>query len=243
MVILDLEDGVNPGDRPAARRHLVDNPLDPERTIVRINSADSPDHGADRAALRRTPYSLVMLAKSESASQISSLAPFRVIGLCETPRGVLAAMDLAGQANTVGLMWGAEDLVAALGGRTSRHTDGTYREFALFARSQVLLACGAHHRAAIDAVHLDIADVVGLRREAEDGAASGFAATACIHPTQVGVVRDAYRPTEAELAWASGVLDAASSSRGVFTYEGRMVDAPLLSHARHIVDAADAADR
>jgi citrate lyase subunit beta/citryl-CoA lyase len=134
-------------------------------------------------------------------------------------------------------MWGAEDLVASLGGRSSRHDDATYRDFARFARSQVLLSARAHDRVAIDAIHLDIADVEGLRGEARDAAASGFSATACIHPSQVDVVRSAYRPTEDEVAWASAVLRAATNERGVFRYEGRMIDAPLLRHAEQIVSS------
>jgi citrate lyase subunit beta/citryl-CoA lyase len=91
---------------------------------------------------------------------------------------------------------------------------------------------------AIDAIHLDIADVEGLREEAQDAAASGFAATACIHPSQVDVVRSAYRPTDGDVAWASAVLRAATGEHGVFQYEGRMIDAPLLRHAEQILSSA-----
>jgi citrate lyase subunit beta / citryl-CoA lyase len=202
---------------------------------VRINPAGTPDHHLDLEALSATPYDIVMLAKTESPEQVQALAPRRVIGLCETPAGVASAADIAGADNTIALLWGAEDLIAALGGRSSRRADHSYRDVARFARSHVLLAAGARGRAAIDAVHLDIADVDGLRQEAEDGAASGFVATACIHPTQAEVVRQAYRPTEQELAWAEAVLEAAKTARGVFTFEGRMIDSPLLRHAEHIV--------
>jgi citrate lyase subunit beta/citryl-CoA lyase len=235
MVILDLEDGVGPEDRPMARRALNGTILDPERTIVRVSAAGSPDHRLDLEALSTTPYDMVMLAKAESPSQVRALAPRRVITLCETPAGVLGAVDMAGVDNTIALMWGAEDLVAGLGGRSSRRPDHTYRDVARHARSHVLMAAGAHSRAAIDAVHLDIGDHEGLRAEAEDGVASGFTATACIHPTQVEVVRQAYRPTEDEVEWARAVLAAAKASPGVFTYQGRMVDAPVLRHAEHIV--------
>jgi citrate lyase subunit beta/citryl-CoA lyase len=102
----------------------------------------------------------------------------------------------------------------------------------------VLLAAGAFGKAAIDAVHLDIADGEGLAEEAEDAAASGFAATACIHPSQVEVIRRAYRPSEAERAWAAGVLAAAEGERGVFRYDGRMVDEPVLVHARRLLARA-----
>ena len=43
----------------------------------------------------------------------------------------------------------------------------------------------AHGVAAIDTVHLEIADRRGPPSEADDAAALGFAATACIHPSQV----------------------------------------------------------
>ncbi len=102
----------------------------------------------------------------------------------------------------------------------------------------MLLAAGAHDIAAIDAVHLDIADSDGQRDEATDAAASGFAATACIHPSQVPVVREAYRPGDEELAAARELLAAASGRDGVFTHEGRMIDAPVLRQAERVVARA-----
>jgi citrate lyase subunit beta/citryl-CoA lyase len=236
MVILDLEDGVSPPDRPGARAALITTLLDPQRTIVRVNPVGTEEFSLDVAALAETPYSTVMLAKTESVDDVNALGPRHVIALCETARGVLESANIAAAASTVALMWGAEDLVASLGGRSSRTESGDYRAIATHARSQVLLAARAHDRGAIDAIHLDIADVEGLRMEAEDAAASGFCATACIHPTQVEMVRAAYRPTDDEIAWASGVSKAAAGERGVFVYQGRMIDAPLLRHAQQILN-------
>jgi citrate lyase subunit beta/citryl-CoA lyase len=168
--------------------------------------------------------------------------------LCETPLGVTNAVEIAAAAPTVALMWGAEDLVAGLGGRSSRFPAdggpasgsrvGPYRDVARTARSLVLLAAGAHRRIAIDAVHLAIGDLDGLRDEAEDAAACGFSATACIHPTQVDVVRTAYRPTADQLDWARRVLAAAEGNRGVFAFEGGMVDGPVLRHAEALLARA-----
>ena len=235
MVILDLEDGVNTSDRVAARKAVVDNLLDPQRTILRVNPADSADFAFDLEVLDQTPYTLVMLAKTESSEHVDALAGRDVIALCETARGVLQSSSIAAAEATVALMWGAEDLLVSLGGSSSRFDSGTYRDYARFARSHVLLSARAHDRVAIDAIHLDIADVEGLHVEAHDAASSGFSATACIHPSQVNVIRDAYRPTDDEIAWASGVIRAATNERGAFRYDGRMVDAPLLRHAEQIL--------
>ncbi|MGV0698714.1 HpcH/HpaI aldolase/citrate lyase family protein [Mycolicibacter sinensis] len=239
VVILDLEDGVAAADRPAAREALRDNPLDPERTVVRINPAGTEDQSRDLAALADTAYTTVMLAKTESAAQVDALAPRQVVALAETPRGVVFATEIAATRACAAMMWGAEDLVAAMGGGSSRHADGRYRDFARHARSTVLLAASAFERAALDAVYLNIGDLDGLRAEALDGAAVGFAATVCIHPTQVPVVRDAYRPAEDKIDWARRVLAAAQHERGVFAFEGQMVDSPVLRHAEAILRRAE----
>jgi citrate lyase subunit beta / citryl-CoA lyase len=237
-VILDLEDAVNPDAKAAARESLTAQPLDPARTIVRVNPAGSPEHGHDLAALARTDYRTVMLAKCAGPADLAGLAGYDVVALVETARGLQEVGAIAAADGVVGLMWGAEDLVASLGGTSSRRPDGAYRDVARHARSAVLVAAGAHGRAAIDAVHLEIGDVDGLASEAADAATVGFTATACIHPSQVEVIRAAYRPSEEDVAWARGVLEAAVGQHGAFRYDGRLVDGPVLTHAAELVRRA-----
>jgi len=234
-VILDLEDAVASENRASARESLLATPLDPSRTIVRVNPAATPDFELDVDAVRRSGYRTVMLAKTETPRQLDALADFAVIALCETPAGVGNAGAIAAVPHVVALMWGAEDLVGAIGGRSSRHADGSYRDVARYARSRVLIAAAAAGKEAIDTVHLDIADLDGLAAEVEDAAAVGFAATACIHPSQVAVIRASYAPTAEEVAWAERVLSAAEANAGVFRFEGRMVDGPVLMQARSVL--------
>lgn len=239
VVILDLEDGVAAVDRPTARVALQQTPLDPARTVVRVNPAGTEDQARDLEVLAHTGYRTLMLAKTESAAQVVALAPRQVIALVETPRGAVLATEIAAAEPTAAMMWGAEDLVAALGGGSSRRADGGYRDVARHVRSTVLLAASAFGRAALDAVHLEIGDLDGLRAEALDGAAVGFDATVCIHPTQIPVVRDAYHPAAERIDWARRVLAAAAAERGVFAFEGQMVDSPVLRHAEAILRRAD----
>jgi len=238
VVILDLEDGVAEADKPAARKALRETPLDPERTVVRINAAGTDEQARDLDALADTAYTTVMLSKTESAAQVSALAPRDVIALIETPRGAVSATEIAAAEGTIAMMWGAEDLVATLGGSSSRRADGTYRDVARHVRSTVLLAASAFGRIALDAVHLDIRDIEGLQVEANDAVAVGFHGTVCIHPTQIPFVRKAYRPSEEKLDWARRVLAAAQTERGVFAFEGQMVDSPVLKHAEMMVRRA-----
>ena len=243
VVIVDLEDAVAPEGRPAAREALRASTLDPDRTIVRVNPIGTDDHAADLEALADTDYRCVMLAKTESAAQVTDLystTGAAVLALVETPLGVVRAEEIAAAPGCAGLMWGAEDLLAAMGGSTSRFSEveaggprvaGEYRDVPRHARTRVALAAAAFGRWAVDSVHLDIADEAGQRAEALDAVALGFVSTACIHPSQVAVVRQAYAPDDDEVAWARKVLAAAEHNQGVFQLDGRMVDGPVFRQA------------
>ncbi|MEU6585463.1 CoA ester lyase [Nocardia sp. NPDC046763] len=238
VVILDLEDGVAEADKAAARDALIATPLDPERTVVRVNAAGTFEHMLDLDALVRTEYRRIMLPKCESAEQVTRLTDYEVIALIESPLGALAVGRAVMVRNAIGVMWGAEDLVAALGGNSSRHADGGYRDVARHVRSQSLLAAKAYGKFALDSVYLDIPDLTGLAAESEDAVAIGFDAKVAIHPSQVPVIRTAYAPTPGEVDWARRLLAEAPNHRGVFTFEGRMVDMPVIRHAERIVQRA-----
>jgi citrate lyase subunit beta/citryl-CoA lyase len=239
-VILDLEDGVGADAQDAGRDALVAADLDPARVIVRVNAAGTPEHAADIAALRGTGYRLIMLAKTESRAQLDELGDeWRVVALCETALGIVNAAEIAAAPNVVAMMWGAEDLIASMRGRSSRFPDGRYRDVALHARSATLLAASAHGRPAIDSVYVDIPDLDGLAAESQDAAASGFALKACIHPSQVAVIRKAFRADEAQVAWARRVLaaarDASAHDKGAIKVDGQMIDAPLIRQAEAVL--------
>lgn len=248
-VILDLEDAVAPADKPAARAAVAEHlsGISPElgaRTVVRVNPAGTADYEADMAALADAGPQYVMLAKAESADDVESLhrrmPKTGVIALCETAAGAAAVQQIAAHPATAAIMWGAEDLIASIGGTSSRRPDGTYRDIARYVRSSVLLAAAAYGKAAIDAIYADIADAEGLAEEAADAVGSGFAAQACIHPSQVGVIRQAYRPTEEQLEYARALLAEVPHHGGVFQFRGAMVDGPLIRHAELVVQRGEA---
>lgn len=262
-VILDLEDAVARRDRDAAREAVAASGLDPERTIVRVNPAGSPDHEADLECVRATDYQCVMVAKTESADDVTSVAARTracILALVETPLGVVRAEEIASALGCGGVMWGAEDLVAAMGGRASRFDHslsagtgarerlhaaagtpaGAYRDVPRYARARVAMAAAAFGRWSVDGVHMDFEDHEGLRVEALDAFALGFAATACIHPSQVPIVREAYTPAEEDLAWARRVLAAGQEHGGAVEVDGRMVDGPLYRQAEVILRRAEA---
>lgn len=241
-VILDLEDGVGEARKPLAREAVAAaaDTLPPERVVVRINPPESEAGRRDVEVVRRGPFETVMVPKAEDPVGVAALAPLRVVALCETAAGVLAADRLARVDNCVALMWGGEDLIADIGGRRSRRPDGAYLPVVVHARAGVLLAAAAAGIPAWDGVYLAIDDLDGLAAESEDAVAMGFAAKVAIHPRQVPVLRSAFGADPEALEWARGLLAAAADAgSGVFRFRGAMVDGPLLAQAAAIVAAAE----
>lgn len=256
MVILDLEDGCRSENRPEARENVKASDLDPARTIVRINPPGTPDFDLDVAAVAASPFTQVMVPKSEDLSifdaSSADTSDWQIIALIETPLGVLRLEDVANHPQVVALFWGAEDLTAALGGTSSRYgadelptkgggvsgQPGGYREVPRLTRAQVLLHAAAAGKVALDSIHADTADVEGAKAEAVDAAASGFAATVSIHPGLVPAIREAYSPTKEQLTWAKKVAEGAAENSGAFAVDGQMIDAPLRRQAEVILARA-----
>ena len=65
----------------------------------------------------------------------------------------------------------------------------------------------------------------------------GFAGSFCVHPRQVSLANDVFRPSEQELEWAAAVITQASAGGAGGATGGAvgMVDAPILARARAIL--------
>ena len=180
---------------------------------MRVNPASTAHFADDLAALAadRLPHRDARQVRGHRRPRRTS-SDFEVIALCETARGVLARRRRGRAARTSRRSCGAPRTSsrrsAARRAGTPTAAIATSRRYA---RSQVLLAAGAHgSRRDRRRAPRHRATSTGLRAEAEDAAALGFAATACIHPSQVAVVREAYRPDAERLEWARAVLAAAA---------------------------------
>ena len=201
--------------------------------MVRVNPATTADHELDLEALARTEYTTVMLAKTESADQVARAGAAGRRRAVETPLGALAVTETGAGRQRVRRHVGRRGSVRGdSAAPPTADADGSYRDVAKHVRSQTLLAAKAYGRMALDSVYLDIKDLDGLRAETDDAVAVGFDAKVAIHPTQVAVIRAGYAPTDEQVHWARHVLDAARSERGVFQFEGMMVDMPSAAAGR-----------
>lgn len=257
VIIFDLEDAVHPDSKPAARQlvaeALTDGATAGPARYVRVNALDTAWCVEDLEAVMPASPDGIMLPKPLGPEDIDrldnlmarwELAAKRgrtgIIPVCtETPAATLSlAAKSWAHPRLVGLLWGGEDLSAAIGATTNRTEGGQYTVPFALARSLCLLAARAAGVVPIDAVFADFRDSDGLRRETDAARCDGFSAKAAIHPAQVDIINRCFTPTDVERRWAERVLAAFDASdAGVVQVDGVMFDAPHYAQARRIMAA------
>lgn len=256
-IILDLEDSVSPINKDRART-AVANYLSAERstfTLVRVNPLDSHFTAADIAAVINARPDAIMLPKADGASSIAQLdtilrsegredasLPAILPIATETPQAIFTLGSYREvKDRLLGLTWGAEDLPAAIGAITAREDNGLYTAPYQVARSLTLFAAHAAATFAIDTVFPAIKDGAGLAAYAARARRDGFTGMMAIHPSQIAPINAAFTPTDEELARARAIVQAFADNpdAGVLQIDGKMIDAPHLRQARHILSLAD----
>jgi len=250
-VILDLEDGVTFSQKEAARQSAQDalRRLDfgTIETWVRLNPWSTGLTEQDLNATSNPPPDGYILAKTESAQDLQRLAAWldehglaQVSLMCmiESARGVVKLGEIVhATPRLVGLIFGAEDTAASLGARRSPSMSEVS-----FARQLLVLQAKSADLQAFDTPFTPLDDLEGLRHEAEAARALGYDGKTCIHPKHIAPLLAVFSPSPAEIAAAQALIDAFNehekSGQAVFTYEGRMVDAPMLKAAQTILSRA-----
>jgi citrate lyase subunit beta/citryl-CoA lyase len=87
-------------------------------------------------------------------------------------------------------------------------------------------------------------DLDGFRAMVRRSQALGFACGYAIHPSQVPILNAEFGPSEADIAGANAIVNAASEARdqgiGAFVVDGRMVDKPIIERAERLLSRAGA---
>jgi len=249
--VIDLEDATPPDQkaqgRAIARQVVADlTASHPDLSLlVRVNAPDTGFFADDITdGLAPGLAGLVVPKLTSSAAVDAVTAALAAAGYpdlpimagLETVAGVVDARTVTTHQRVAWCYFGAEDYIADLGGvRTASN-----HEVAV-ARAQVAQAARLGDVHAIDMVVTDFGDEARFRVESAEARALGFSGKLCIHPAQVALAHDCFRPTDDELAWAGRVVEAwdAAIARGdaAIQVDGAMVDEPVVRRARALLEA------
>jgi citrate lyase beta subunit len=263
-ICLDLEDGVALNRKQEARATmaaaLTQLDFHGSERLVRINPVGSGLEAGDLEAVFSAdgrpdgvvipkveePGAITWASAQAAAAERAHGWPPGSLGLLvliETARGVVNLASIAGAGPRLrALIFGAEDLAGEIGALRTREAWEVF-----YARSAIVTHSAAFGLQAIDMVYVDFSDVLGLAREAAQGAQFGFAGKQVIHPAQVEPVQRAFTPDAEAIASALRVVEAAQKHQadgfGAFALDGKMVDAPVVKAAEHVLARAQAAGK
>ena len=253
-ILFDLEDAVAFAEKDSARDLLCSamEQLDFGKSLVfaRINALKTPFGEADVRAVVPAGVRNLRLAMCESPEDVQRLAQLldeveeehqiphgsvKIQCSIETAKGVLNAREtVKASPRVISLSFGAEDYTRSMG--TSRSKSAQELQFARMYLPVVAAEAGI---SAIDTVWSDLEDEAGFEAEVSNAKAPGFSGKPCIHPSQLAVVHRIYTPSEAEVVHARRVIEAMRAAEqagvGVFTVDGKMVDAPVVAKAQRVL--------
>lgn len=240
-VVLDLEDAVAAGAKTAARAavqaaqtRVAAAGID---CVLRVNGG-LRDMVNDLTAADLSLLRAVMVPKCEDCRSLRNASELTggvvgLIALIESPAGLRGIDDIVSVPQVSGLMLGSEDYSASLGVHPDKGAlDMPITLLAVAAQTRGLLPIGFPGSIG------NFRDLDLYATQIARGRDLGMRAVAAVHPAQLPVIRSTLAPSEADIAWAEGVLARAAAGDAVFSLDGAMVDAPVIARARAISAAA-----
>jgi citrate lyase subunit beta/citryl-CoA lyase len=272
LVFVDLEDAVAPSEKSdETRDSVVQALLEPEWAAptrgVRVNGVATPWCHRDMVRIVEGAgpvLDCIVLPKVKSASHVhfadhllsqleTELGLERRIGLelqIESADGLVAIREIAAASDrTETLVFGPGDFAASVGmpQLTIGASDPAYRgDLWHYALMRIVTTARAHGLQAIDGPYAAIRDPEGLRRAARSSRSLGFDGKWVLHPDQIAICNEVYRPSPEEYERAERLLQAYAIASGVHgagavDLKGEMVDEATRKMAEQVAARGRAA--
>jgi citrate lyase subunit beta/citryl-CoA lyase len=256
-VILDLEDAVPPGEKPAARESLREALTEPFRceVAVRINALDTEWATEDVLAAVAVRADAILVPKvdgpgaittiAEALNQADALDSTAIWAMIESPAALLHLPAIAGLARGPAplacFVVGTNDLSLA-----TRVPLAEGRAAFVPWLMQIVAAARAYGIDVIDGTCNDYRDSKRLAAECRQGKALGLDGKSLIHPDQVAIANEIFAPSAEERAEAQKIVAAFAEpenrNAAIIGLDSRMVERLHLMQAERTMLIAAAID-
>lgn len=259
-LMFDLEDAVAENQKDAARfslfHALTGVDYGDVEKIVRINGLDTPYWREDVRVSVAAGCDGIRISKCERAADVrivvEAIAAAEkefgvepgytlVMAALESPLGILNAYEIciACPERMIGVAISGGDFRKCM--QTQYVPGGIEMQTA---RGMMLLAARAAGVQCFDTVFTDLNDAEGFRAEVVQNRQMGFDGKSLINPQQIAVVHEIFTPSEKEIRNAERIVSAfrqnAGNGVGVFTVDGKMIDAAFVPGAERVIALAKA---
>ena len=249
IVCVELEDGIAPKDKDAARANALALFTEPQaddgvERVVRINCLREAFGLADVTAVLHTdtPPPALMLPKVKTPEEIVWLDDLlserghdtRLHVIIETNAGLEAVQEIARASSRIdALFFGGVDMAAEL-----RCTNAW--EPLLYARSRIVHAAASAGLDVLDVPWLDLDDPEGMKVEAARSRDLGFSGKGSVHPKQIGILNNVFTPDDAAITHARRIIEAfREADTGLVVVDRRLIEKPVLREMHRILSIAD----
>ncbi|MCB2308624.1 CoA ester lyase [Clostridium estertheticum] len=255
-IILDLEDAVSLTEKDSARilvKEAIKNvDYNNVEVVVRVNPLTTEYAQKDIDVIARVKPDALMIPKAteeeleaidEILTKIETQEDFsngsiKLIPIVETAYGVENVYNIIKSSKrVVAVLLGGEDLTSDLGIKRTKEGEEIF-----YARNRVAIACKAMKIDSIDTPFTDTNDFEGLAKDTVRAKSLGLTGKSAINPRQIDTIHSVFAPTKEEIKHAKRVLtamiEAEKDGKGVFSLDGKMVDAPVINRAKNTVELA-----
>ena len=257
-IILDLEDSVAASEKERARTLVPEAAEIVSRggadVVVRLNRPLRMT-GRDLEAVIGPGVQAVALPKAESADHVRLVAEIideveaergmpigttKMLAMVETASAFFRIAEIAkAHPRLVGLNLGAEDFALSAG--MLPEAEGLFmpKQMCVFAaRGAGIMPLGFVGTVA------EFHDLDGFRETVRRSRRLGFVGASVIHPSQVAILNEEFRPAAAEVEHAGRVVaaydEALAAGIGAVTVDGKMIDVPVVERAQLLLEREDA---
>lgn len=261
VIQLDVEDSVPPSEKANARKLIAKNAARVKRggadVVVRINQplslavrdieeAVCPD--VDGIAVTKASGVSHLQLLDELVSELEqkrgmTVGHTKFITMIETPEAFFKIREITTACSRIiACNIGGEDY--ALNCNMQPTGDALFypKQQMIFAAS----AAGIMPLGFVDTI-ATFGDWDNFRKMVRRSRDFGFVGAGCIHPGQVTIVNEEYKPSAAEVEYARKVIamdkEAAAAGRGSFALDGKMIDIPIIVRAERLLKRFEAITR
>jgi citrate lyase subunit beta/citryl-CoA lyase len=246
VIILDLEDSVAASEKERARGLVAEAATVVARggadVVVRINRPMRMSV-RDLEAVIGPGIGAILIAEivdELEAERGMTIGTTRLVPMVETASAIFRIAEIAkAHPRIVGLNVGAEDFALSAG--MLPEAEGLFmpKQLCVFAaRAAGIMPLGFIGTVA------EFSDLDGFRATIRRSRRLGFAGASVIHPSQVAILNEEFRPSAAEVDHGRRVLaayeEALAAGVGAVTVDGKMIDVPIVERARVLVEREEA---
>ena len=261
VIILDLEDSILPKDKDRARTLVTAAAPQVSRSgadvLVRINRPWRICLRDLEAIVGPKVYGL-MLPKTDSPEHVHMVAEVldeveaerglarghtRIIAMIESAASFFRMREIAAaHPRIVALTLGSEDFALSVG--MVPEAEGLF-----YPKQQVVMAARAAGVLPLGFIGTvaDYKDLDAFRATVRRSRRIGFTGASVIHPSQIAILNEEFRPSSDEVEKARRVVSAfeiaEKGNAGAIEVDGKMVDIPVVERARHTLERHEAIEK